>query len=248
MIKTWALVLLAIVAGVYTYQYGRSIDKTFPVRTFTVDGSGDVDTTPDIATFTASVVSEGGKNVADLQNMNTEKMNKINVYLKEQGVENKDLKTTQYNVAPKYNYSPCVAGSCPAPNIIGYTITQTLQIKVRDTGKLGDLLTGVVSNGANTVSEVSFKLDDETAAQNDARTEAIGKAKIKAQEIATAGGFQLGSLISLYENTDPAPYAAYGMGGSVDASSAKTATVPPVIEPGTQTTKIQVTLTYEILN
>lgn len=244
-IKTVALMLLVVIAGVYTYQYGRSIDKTFPVRTFSVDGTGDIDTTPDIATFSATVVSEGGTNVAQVQAANTDKMNKVNAYLKERGVEAKDLKTAQYSVAPKYNYSPCVAGNCPQPTIIGYTVTQTLDVKVRDTAKIGDLLSGVVQNGANNVSGVAFVLDDETEAQNKARAEAIGKARAKAVETAKAGGFRLGALISLDENQNP-QQPVYGLGGGVDASSMKASA--PAIEPGTQTTKVDVTLTYEILN
>jgi hypothetical protein len=206
---------------------------------------GDIDTTPDVAKFSVSVVTDGGRNVAEVQGMNTEKMNRVSAFLKEQGVDKKDLKTSQYNLAPRYDYS-CREGACPPPAIIGYTLSQTLDVKVRDTEKLGDLLSGVVQNGANSVSDVRFVVDDDDAAKSEARAEAIGKAQKKAKAVAKAGGFRLGKLVSLYESTYVPQDGGYGMGGA-EMSGLKTA-VPPTIEPGTQSTKVQVTLIYEILN
>ncbi|MDP2838195.1 MAG: SIMPL domain-containing protein, partial [Candidatus Moranbacteria bacterium] len=155
-----------------------------------------------------------------------------------------DLKTLQYNLSPRYDYAPCVAGSCPAPSISGYSLTQTLEVKVRDSAKLGDLLSGVVRSGANSVSEVRFTVDDDTAAKDEARAEAIAEAKKKAKATAKAAGFRLGKLVTLYENSNPMPY--YGMGGGGADMYAAKAEAAPVVEPGTQSTKVQVTLTYEV--
>lgn len=245
-VKAGALALIALAAVMASYQYKESVENTYPTRTFSVDGSGDVDTTPDLATFSATVTTDGGKDVAEVQGANTEKMNRINAYLKEQGVDKDDLKTSQYNLSPRYSYNPCTAGSCPAPTITGYNLTQTLEVKVRESSKLGSLLSGVVENGANSVSEVRFTVDDDTAARDEARAEAIAEAKKKAKTLAKTAGFRLGKLVSLYENTNPVmPY--YGMGGDMEMS-VKAVSAPPVIESGTQNTKVQVTLTYEIKN
>lgn len=240
-----AALLFAVSAVVYSYQYSRSVNKAYPTRTFSVEGAGDIDTTPDVAKFSVSVVTDGGKNVAEMQGMNTEKMNTVTAFLKEQGVDKKDMKTSRYDLAPRYDYS-CREGACPPPAIIGYTLSQTLDVKVRDTAKLGDLLSGVVENGANSVSEVRFVVDDDDAAKSEARAEAIEKAKKKAKAVAKAGGFRLGKIVSLYESNFMPQDGGYGMGGS-EMSSLK-AMVPPTIEPGTQSTTVQVTLVYEIIN
>lgn len=248
LLKGVSFLLIAVAAIMASYQYKISVHTMYPTRTFSVEGSGDVDTTPDLATFSVTVMTDGGKNVAEVQTANTEKMNKVTAYLKEQGVEKKDLKTAQYNLSPRYNYAPCDHGSCPAPSISGYNLTQTLDVKVRDSAKLGDLLSGVVENGANSVSEVRFVVDDDSSVKNDAREKAIADAKKKASATAKAAGFRLGKLVSLYESAAPvAPYG-YGMGGDAMELSAKAVSMPPVVEPGTQTTKVQVTLTYEIKN
>lgn len=242
-VKASACLLVAVAAIMASYQYKISVDETYPTRTFSVEGTGEIETVPDLATFSVTVVTDGGKNVAEVQTANTEKMNRINAFLKEQGVAKEDLKTGQYNLSPRYSYAPCVTGSCPAPTITGYSLTQTLEVKVRENGKLGDLLSGVVANGANSVSEVRFVVDDDSDAKDAAREKAIADAKKKARVLAKAAGFRIGKLVSLYENVNPM-VAAYGMGGS-DMSALK-AEAAPVVEPGTQSTKVQMTLTYEI--
>jgi uncharacterized protein len=244
-VKAVSFVLVASAAVMAGFQYKISVGNTYPVRTFSVDGSGDVDTTPDIATFAVSVVTDGGKDVAEVQGANTEKMNKVHAFLLEQGVEKKDLKTGQYNLAPRYDYADCTVGTaCPAPKITGYSLTQTLNVKLRDMTKLGDLLSGVVNNGANTVSEVSFVVDDDASSKDAARKEALADGRRKALATAKAAGFRLGKLVTLYENASPIGYG--GMGGDVADGSLMKANAAPVIEPGTQSTKVQVTMTYEI--
>ena len=245
MVKAGAFVLVAVAAVMASYQYKISVDATYPTRTFSVDGTGDIDTAPDLATFSVTVTTNGGRNVAEVQTANTEKMNRVNAYLKEQGVASEDLKTAQYTLAPRYNYGSCVSGNCPAPAIIGYDLTQTLDVKVRESGRLGDLLSGVVENGANGVSEVRFVVDDEAAAKAEAREEAIAEAKKKAKSLAKTAGFKVGKLVTLYESSNPV--MPYGMGGDMSEMSAKGGAAP-MLEPGTQTTKVQVTLTYEIEN
>lgn len=242
-LKAVSFAVLGIAAIIYASTYARDVYNQFPSYTFSVDASADVETTPDVAMFSASVITDGGKNVGEVQKMNTEKMNAINVYLGDQGIERKDLKTTQYNVSPRYSYCTGLNEPC-TPTISGYSISQTLQIKVRDTNKLSDLLSGVVARGANNVSEISFVLDDDTAAKDTARAEAIRKAETKALATAKAAGFQLGRLVSLSESTpDAYQPIAYGMGG---AALDREAVPAPKVEPGTQKTTVTVNLTYEI--
>jgi len=248
-IKSIAFIVLALSAVVYVYQYGRSVDQTFPNKTFSVDGEAKMETATDIATFTASVVTEGGKNVDEIQEQNVEKMNTINAFLGEQGVEKKDLQTSQYSLTPRHTYFPCDGRmACPPAVISGYTLTQTLSIKVRNLGSIGDILSGIVEKGANTVSGISFTVDDDTDARQVARTEAIAKAQKKALEIAKAGNFRVGRLVSLYEDSAVTPETAVGYGGLGGATTDMKLATPPVIESGTQSGTVHINLTYEILN
>lgn len=241
--KVGAITLIAVAAFLAAYQYKLSVDGVYPTKTFSIDGSGDVDTTPDVATFSVTVITDGGKDVAEVQGTNAEKMNKVTAFLKEQAIAKEDLKTLQYTLTPRYSSTPCVMGNCSAPTIIGYSLTQTLGVKVRENTKLGDLLSGVVQNGANSVSEVSFVVDDESNAKDVAREKAIADARKKAEVTARAAGFRLGKLVTLYENSAPQPYDSIEGNGGVLAEKVVST---PTVEPGTQSTKVQMTLTYEI--
>lgn len=243
-LKVFSFVVLALSAVAYVYQYGRSVRFTSQ-NSFTVTGEADTEVPTDIATFTVSVVTEGGNNVSDIQKQNVEKMNAINAFLKEQGVEKKDLKTSQYSLSPRYSYPKCegLLSPCPPPSISGYTLTQTLTVKVRDLEKLGNILSGITEKGANTVSGISFTVDDDNDARQKARTEAIENAKKKARDIAKAGNFRVGRLISVFEEENSGIQSGFG-GDSLEIKAVQV----PIIESGTQSGKVRMNLTYEIKN
>lgn len=247
-VKVAAYVVLVFTAVAYVYQYGRSVNQVYPNRTFTVDGEAKMETATDVATFTASVVTEGEKNITNIQKQNVEKMNTINAFVKEQGIEKEDLQTSQYALVPRYTYPNCTGQSlCPQPFISGYTLTQTLSIKVRNMESLGAILSGIVEKGANSISGISFEVDDDTDAKNQARTEAIKNAEKKARDIAKASGFRVGKLVSLYEDPGNTPeIPSYG-GMNTDAAQMQ-AKAAPLIESGSKSGVVRMNLTYEIKN
>ncbi|MFH1401446.1 MAG: SIMPL domain-containing protein [Parcubacteria group bacterium] len=241
-----AVFIFAIGYLCYVGAYSKSIQPS-SYRSFQVSGEGKITAIPDIAQFTFSVITEGGKDIAALQQDNTSKTNKAIDFLKAQGVEAKDIKTTGYNLSPKYQYYNCPRPEtgivpCPPADIVGYTITQTVSVKIRDFTKIGTALGGVVENGANSVSSISFTIDDQTALENQARDKAIAEARKKAQLVAKAGGFKVGKLIYIDEGYTP--YYGYGLGGDMKLESVPS--VAPIIEPGSQEIIINIILRYEI--
>jgi uncharacterized protein len=241
------LAIFGIAALRYVDAYARSTGPT-SYRAITVEGEGKVNAVPDVATFTFSVRSEGGKDLAATQNSNTAKMNKAIEYLKKSGVEAKDIRTTEYNVEPRYSNVVCPrdGGVCPQAEIIGYNVSQTAYVKARDISKAGALLSGVVSNGANSVSNLQVMVDDPLKAKAEAKAAAIKHAKAQAQMIAKEGGFRIGKLLSIDEG-GAMPYYGEGMGGAMDATlKREVAQSAPAIEPGTQEIKVQVVLRYQI--
>ena len=243
-----AIIVAILVLAAAGYMYARAYSKIVEpssFRSFTVLGEGKANAIPDIAEFSFSVVTQGGKDIAASKKENTDKMNAAIDFVKSKGVEAKDIKTQSYNLEPRYTYCYNDRGICPPSEIVGYTITQNVLIKVRDFTKIGDILTGVVERGANQTSNLSFKIDDETSVQNEARAEAIKKAQDKAKSMAKAGGFGIGRLLSIDENNYPMPIyysKAMGIGGGVSEA----ASVAPTIEPGSQEITINVTMRYEI--
>ncbi len=243
-VGTIGIAAVAIAALIYSFAYQ---DSTDPYTSFNVSGEGRVTAIPDIAEISATVLTEGGTDLAALQKKNSDKGNAVIAFAKEKGVEAKDIKTQNYTIEPRYQYTPCsyeYGRVCPPAEIIGYSIRQTITIKVRNFDTIGDILKGVVDSGANTVSGPSFTIDDPKETQAKAREEAMADARAKAEAIAKAGGFKLGKIQYISEG-GPMPYYGMGMGGDMVKTSEAMA-VPPTIEPGSQEVVVNVNIQYEI--
>jgi uncharacterized protein YggE len=254
-----AILCIAGAAIWYVNAYSRNTEPT-SFRSFSVSGSGKATAIPDVARFTARVITEGDTNVGGLQSKNTEKVNAMIAFITSKGVDQTDIKTQNYSVDPRYQYYDCAptppeqveqkAKPCPPPQIVGYTVQQTVAVTVREKNftAIGDLLSGAVTKGANSVSGLSFEVDDPTAVQGQARSQAIEKAKAKALDMARAGGFTLGRLLSIEEGYASQPYYArseyYGLAeGATSAIDEKSV---PTIEPGSQEVTVDMALKYEI--
>ena len=240
-----AAAVALVVVSMSSLLYVRSYDKSQQPSSFSVSAEGKVVAIPDVAKFTVGVITQGGLNLGTIQKENADKSNSISSFLKSQGIDEKDIKTQGYSIEPRYQYAVCRydGETCPPATIVGYTVNQTLEVKGREFEKLGDILSGVVERGANSVSSLSFTVDEPTALEQQAREQAIAKAKEKAKMVAKSGGFRLGRLISLNEGGTYTPQYAfdYGMGGG-GPMPAKS----PSLEPGSQEVSIQVSLVYEI--
>jgi uncharacterized protein YggE len=240
-------VVLTIAVWRFADAYTSSIQPS-SFRSFTVSGQGKATSIPDVAELNFSVLSEGGKDIASLQNQNTSKMNAAIDFVKGKGVDSKDIKTSSYSITPRYqNYSCSQSNSantvpCPPSQIVGYSVSQTVTVKARDFSKIGDILSGVVDKGVNSVSGPYFTMDDPNGPQNEARAKAIQNAEERAKVIAKAGNFSIGRLLSI-EDQNQIYYPTYGLGGGMADKSAST---PPTIEPGSQETTANVVLRYEI--
>ena len=245
-----ALLVGAYSAWSYVSSYADSI-KPGSFRSFSVSAEGRVVAVPDIAKFSFGVTTEGGKDLGALQKKNTELVNEAIDFVKSKGVDGKDIKTQNYTVSPRYQtyncYRPLESSvqPCPPSEIVGYTVSQDVQVKVRDFSKIGDVLSGVVTAGANMVSQLQFTIDEPDSVKSQARTEAIEKARAKAKEVAKAGGFSVGRLLGIDEYGQSPIYYGYGMGGEMAVKSI-TSAPSPAIEPGSQDVTVNVTLRYEI--
>ncbi len=248
-----AIILLAVFLGLKSLaelQGLRYIGAGVPAtNTISVSGYGEAFGAADIATFNFSVVSEKST-VAAAQTEATAKINAISKYLKDAGVAEKDIQTTDYSVNPQYDYQTqvCAAGVyCPGGKQVlrGYEVRQTTTVKIRDTAKAGDLLTGVGTKGATEVSGLNFTFDDPNKLQDDARGKAITDAKKKADELAKQLGVRLVRVVSFSENGGGYPGPMYYAKDSAVGMGA-TAAVAPEISVGQNKVQSNVSVTYEI--
>lgn len=247
------LILVSIVAALAAYtkltlresRYGE-----YGMATINVRGEGEVMARPDIGTFSFSVMAEGD-DAASAQNESAEKINAITAYLAEQGIEEKDIKTSSYYLNPKYTYPtrPCAVGMyCPPGEAVidGYEVSQTVEVKVRDLDKSGDLITGVGERGATNISGLSFTVDDESVLKAEARAAAIEDAKEKAEKLANDLGVRLVRITGYYEEEFYPPYGYGGYDMAMERSVAQSAGVSPNMPTGENQVSSIVSVTFEI--
>lgn len=252
------LLLLAIFVGmqIWVAPWYKNIKAEFTAmpynRTITVDGDGKVTVKPDIARISLSVASTG-RTVKEVTDDNTKKMNDVLSMLKNLGIKPEDMQTSSYNLYPQYDYSPPVyinnstVPEAKAPKIVGYNLSQTVDVKIRDLTKTDDVIDQSIKVGANEVGSLTFDVDDLSPVKAEARKLAFQKAKDKAQQMASAAGVSIGRVETFSEGSTGGFYpvqANYAMKtmGAVDAVAAPA----PAIEPGSQDVTVTVSVTYEI--
>jgi uncharacterized protein YggE len=158
--------------------------------------------------------------------------------LKDFGIDEKDIRTTNFNIWPIDKYDPATGQPTGQKT---YAVDNTVYVTVRDLDKLGDLLDTVVSAGANTVNSIQFDVVDKAEALKQARADAVKDAESQAKELASAAGLTLGEVQSIsFYDTPVQPFMAGKGGGQAVAESA----VP--IQPGQLTFTVTVQVAYAI--
>ncbi len=243
------LLMLVLALGMYSAYTWKQAEYLYSgPTTISVTGEGEVNAVPDIGEFSFSVNADG-KTAAVAQEESAKKINAILAYLKEKGVEDKDVKTQDYNLYPKYRYEqkPCFQGSyCPGEQVMdGFTVTQTVRVKVRAVDTAGELIAGVGNLEATNISGLSFTIDDTTGLKDQARDEAIADAKAKAKILAKQLGVHLDRMVGYYEDEmgSPQPYAMGGRDMSMESSFKA---VAPQMPLGENKTVTHVTITYQV--
>lgn len=201
-----------------------------------VTGSGQVFVTPDIAYINIGVRSQADT-VAEALDLNNQQAQAIKDALMEQGIEEKDIQTSSFNVYPQsdYDFQGQVTDTY-------FSVENTVYVTVRNLENLSDTLDAVATSGANNIYGINFDVEDKTEAQSTARELAVESAHAQAQELAAAAGVELSGLISISTSAGyPTPYYEYGLGGG-GAGGAES--VP--IASGQMQINAQVTLVYAI--
>ena len=237
------IVIIAIfMVGELMYQF-TSLPQNAP-HEISVTGQGKTFTKPDIAIVTLGVTSQAAKS-QDAVNANNQKMDVITKAVKNLGVEDKDIQTTLYNLNPIYGSSGPVTYGFPVQQnkITGYELQQQIEVKVRNFDKINDILDSATTNGANTVGNLQFTVDDMEKARADARAKAIAQAKEKATLLIGQTGLQLEKLVDISEGYASNPQPMYAQAAGI---MDKSASIAPSIQTGQMEVDSNVTLTYRV--
>ncbi len=236
----FAIVSIFTIFYLFTRFFGPiplTINSVTTTKTdlFTVSGEGEAAGIPDTALLSLGVTKRA-VTVKAAQNQVNQVANAIIGDLKKLGVDEKDIKTTNYSVYPDYDYTR-------GQTITGYSVTQNLEVKITPIEKANQAVDIATANGANMVGGITFTLNDEIkkSLEEEARKDAVKKAKGKAQSLANAAGIRLGRIVNVQESQGYQPPIALET-RALDARGGE----PTQLTPGENTIRTSVTLSYEI--
>jgi uncharacterized protein YggE len=205
-------------------------------RTITVSGQGEARGVPDQAELSAGVATLAPTADAAL-GQNARKMTAVFDALKRIGVPERSIQTANFTVEPQYAPNP--GGNDPG-RINGYRVSNEVDVTLDDTKALGPALDALVGAGANQINSVGYAIRNPDALSTEARKAAMADALSRAQTYATAGGMQVGAVVTIQENG----------GGSIMPmnSMAMTRKMPPSTPTaaGEMSVTANVTVVYEL--
>ncbi len=200
----------------------------------TVTGMGEVLVKPDMARVNIGVVTQF-ETASEGVRRNNQAVEELLGVLDEQGIAEADIQTSNFSVAPQYDYDR----SGQAPRLIGYRVTNQVRVVVRSIADLGALLDKVVTAGANQINDVTFAINDAKLFEDTARRKAMADAHRKAALYAQEAGVRLGAALRIEEAADAVAMPQIGFAAVQEAS-----TVP--IAPGQQALRQHVRVTFAI--
>ena len=176
--------LVMSLAGCGAQPQGETIPQTV-----TVNGSGEAEAVPDVAILQLGVESKGATSEA-ARSANAEAINATIEAVKELGVAEEDVQTSNMHLRPIYG---------DAGNVIGYRMGVDMEITVRDISKAGQVIDAAIGSGSNTLDRFSYAISNESELYGQALEAAVKSARLTAEKLAAADGRTVGKMISVTE-------------------------------------------------
>jgi uncharacterized protein len=165
----------------------NQINKERHINSMTLQGKGELTVKPDQAKLMVGVVTEN-KNAQLAQQENAQITNAVIQAIKQLGINENDIKTSQYSIQPQYDY---IDGKA---HLRGYRVEHQLEVTVKDISKVGIVYDVAVRNGANQGGNIQFLVSNPDVYYRVALKRAIIDAKEKAEAISESIGAVLNKL------------------------------------------------------
>jgi uncharacterized protein len=184
-----------------------------------VSATGKTTRVPDVATIRAGVVTQSAT-ATDALAQNAQRMAKVLDALKAAGVQARDIQTANVSLQPQYRSEPN-----QSPVITGYQASNTVSIRFRDIAKSGAILDTLAKQGANQIDGPDLSLDQPDAAMDEARVDAVKRARARADLYAKAAGLSVSRILTISEGGEisgprPVMYARAVAGYAADTQIA----------------------------
>jgi hypothetical protein len=198
-----------------------------------VTGQASISVPPDLASVDAGVATDA-KTAREASEANNVAMGKVMAALKGAGTDAKDIQTSRLSLQPQY--APNRSGPSP---VVGYRASNRVTVRIRDVGKVANVIDTLVGAGANDVGNIAFEVSQASKLLDEAREKAVADARRKAEIYAKAAGVALGTPLSISEDGAPQPMFRAKM-------AAPMAAAPTPIAQGEETLSVSVSVSWAI--
>jgi uncharacterized protein YggE len=197
----------------------------------TVTGEAMVSVAPDMAVIRIGVTSQG-KSAREASETNAKQMTSVLAAIKKSGIADRDVQTSRLSLQPRYDTSQ--SGTA---RLLGFQVTNQVTVKIRKVDNLPSILDRAITAGANEMSGIEFVVSQQSQLLDQTRAEAVADARRKAEIYAKAAGAKLGRVVAIRdEGASPPPHPVM--------RAMRAGAVP--VEPGEQTLRADVTVSYEL--
>ena len=232
-----ALMLAAAALPAPAAAQQASITQTIAGTRLDLTATGEVTRVPDIAIISAGVVSRSTTATGALQD-SADRMARVLAALRRAGVADRDVQTSSVNLNAEYRYP-----ENQAPQLVGYTASNTVTIRFRDIRSSGKILDALVAQGANQLNGPNLTVDKPEAALDEARAKAIAAGRARAELYARSLGMRVARVVAVNESggyavPPPAPPVPM-MARAYERDSTS-------IQPGEQKLQVSVAMTFEL--
>jgi uncharacterized protein YggE len=204
-----------------------------------INAQATVKVKPDIATVSAGVVTKAAT-PQEARELNAQKMQSVFTALKAKKINEADMQTSGLTINPDYVYE-----QNQAPKITGYQANNSLTIRLKDMDKIGDVIDALIKNGINQFNGPAFSLDNPETATDQARRNALEKARKRAELYASATGLKIKRIVAISENTNMGMPVPMMMMAKASAGREMADTSTP-IATGQVDVDVTVNVTYEL--
>ncbi|QNM82978.1 SIMPL domain-containing protein [Sphingomonas sabuli] len=226
-----------------------------------LSAEGESKRVPDIATFSAGVVTQD-QTAAGALRANSIQMDRVIAALKQAGIADRDIQTSAISLNPRYSDpereaqlrarqtgQPYIAPDDTARRIVGYDARNTVEVKVRELARMGRVIDTLAEVGANEINGPDFTLDEQDSALDEARASAVAKGRARAELYARASGLRVGRILSISESGGYYPVRQIMVTGSrVGGAAAPPPPPPPApVAPGELSLGVNVSMQFELV-
>ena len=205
-------------------------------RLISVIGTAEINVAPDQVTLNLGVESRD-KDLVVAKSKHDQRMKKVIALVRNAGVEPKDIETSRLRMSPDYSEEK-------VPRFLGYEVSQTMEITLKDLAKYEGLMTKLLEGGINRVDNITFYVGETRKLKDEARLKAIRAAKEKAVAMATELGQTVGKPWDISEDIGWNSYLATA--NSVSSNTPRIEEEQSTVAPGQVTIRASVRASFQL--